>query len=180
MKAPIIIYLIAPLFLSSCKKEGSEKKVTQDVEHNAFFYKDILQEFKEVDTSKYYVNYVIQKDFKVTNELQLSLAKGETLTDQELINLKKKEIVKKPNLILGEELLRLIELSKKDSLDKIKLNYVLSYPHMINEKKILIFNAISFENPYTNSIKGGTERVILFEKINSEWLLKEKKGLIDY
>lgn len=112
--------------------------------------------------------------------MQLSLAKGETLTDQELINLKKKEIVKKPNLILGEELLRLIELSKKDSLDKIKLNYVLSYPHMINEKKILIFNAISFENPYTNSIKGGTERIILFEKINSEWLLKEKKGLIDY
>jgi len=74
---------------------------------------------------------------------------------------------------------KIIKESRKDSNNKLELNYKFSYPYLINENKIFIINSIVYRNPETLEVKGGTERVIIYLYEDGLWKKAKTINLID-
>lgn len=142
-------------------------------------YNNVLREINSVETSKYYITIKISKNYPISEDLYKSLRESTVLTPTEVNDLEKEEISFSEEKDLTCDILKVIDLSKQNSIDKMELEYIFSWPYKVSNEVILLFNTIHYKTS-NGVIKGGGKRIFLFQKRNSSWELQRKIPVLDF
>jgi len=137
-KIPILLFLMCNLLFSQ-----KEPKVVSDA------YNILLEDVKLIDTSKYFIEYHVNKDFflNYTSDLdELEFEKSENCIKQDIS--------------------KFIKNSRKNKTKKIKVQFLISPPYCDKSNNIIIFKTILFKVT-DETIKGGVMQKIVLKIKNN-------------
>ena len=170
MKKNITLFIVLAFF--SCKEKKAKKEFSSYIKVTPSFYNIIFKEIEQIDTSRYYITHQIIKNIDKINEFQDILNNQKPQNNYKILNIKS-------NLNLPKSTKEIITKSLTNKEKKIELNYSFSYPYLLKDSTILIFNELNYIASKKNIIGGGT-RVFFLKKNNKKWEIEKTTTLVDY
>ena len=173
-------FIISLICFLSCKHQQTHLEEVIEAQDDIDYYDLIFEELNQIDTDKYHITYEIINNFNIDNDIKVALEKLNIITQSEKSKLSDKFIVEKFSTNLSSKTTEIINLSKKDEFKKIQINHMFSKPYQLNDSKILILCSVRFLYPSSYEVRGGTDRVIIFEEKDYNWTIDKTVNLIDY
>lgn len=168
------------ILLMSCKNEVKNVEfVDSKPLINTNFYEIIFSELSKINIEQLYISYEVSNDFEISKDIEHSLLKTKVITEVEKNKLSNQFVINSFSTKLSLKTEELIMLSNRNKAEKIELHYLFSKPYQVAKDKVIIFNTIKYRHHFSKIVKGGTERIIVFNMKNDGWEIVKIKNLID-
>lgn len=177
------LFIIALLLIQNCTS-NHQKSTNQHYGEDYSdlpFYNLILQELDNNISNRYSIVIELDKNFHTSEKINQAILTVKALSESEKKQLidQKGKTGKLDSLPINSKLSRLIKDSKENPTEKLKLKYEFSPPFYFGNK-VAILHSKYFLTPSGSVVKGGAERLILFEKAADSWAISQKINLIEY
>lgn len=166
------------LFIFYCSEGKFNKDLQSSYEQTLqmpFSYEIILNEIQNIDISKYYINYTVKEDFIIFKEEDLK----KYLSGEEEKTLKKRQKYTKFSKKLSDTTISILQKSNESKQSKIEIEYQFSYPYILSNDKILLYNSVKYKSPANGDIKSGVDRIFIIKKEANKWIIERKIDLYE-